>query len=415
MPGNVGVLRAKRMVNWLLEEGFRVNIIRAGIKNSSVEADFGRVITIADPLKIYGETVVLQQNQPKEKQAQSEEKTYTQVTRKPNKFRRWLAYVLFTPDLTLPWAKKVGLNQEVLHLSKNCGFVLASSPPESAYLAASRIARYSGAKFIMDMRDGWLDEPLKPLLQSSAIQKMRESRLEKRMITQANTIFVTSGVWKSKLLSRYPHIDRKTVTLTNAYPTIEPVAKPYKKVSSGRLQLLYAGRISSSGSNRRISVLMNPLLDLAKNNTHKLDITFLGNLVEEEEQEIFEWKQKFEPHGCQILRHQHVPHSGALELMQKSDVLLLLSASEAAIPAKFFDYVACKTPIICATPENSALQKAAQGIPQCFCFDPANPHNLHQLTDFLDSISKNQISTKLPEQFELDYLKQIFIKSFITP
>lgn len=59
MPGNVGVLRAKRMVNWLLEEGFRVNIIRAGIKNSSVEADFGRVITIADPLKIYGETVVL--------------------------------------------------------------------------------------------------------------------------------------------------------------------------------------------------------------------------------------------------------------------------------------------------------------------------------------------------------------------
>lgn len=408
MPGNVGVLRAKRMVNWLLQEGFRVNIVRAGLKHSSVEADFGRIITIADPLKIYGESLTTLD-------VNSEKKTFTQLTRKPNKFRRWLAYAIFTPDLTLPWATKVSFNKEVLQLSKSCTWVLASSPPESAFLAASRIARYSGAKFIMDMRDGWLDEPMKPLLQSSSIQKMRERRLEKKMTAQASTIFVTSDTWKSMLLSRYPQIANKTVTLTNAYPSVVLLEPNPAKEKSDRIQLLHAGRISSSRPERKLSVMMYPLLDLAINSAYKLDLTFLGNLVDEEELEILDWKQQFELHGCQILRHHQLPHTDALEMMETSDILLLINASKASIPAKFFDYVACKTPIICATPANSALQKAAQGIPQCFCFDPASPDKLDKLSVFIDTVIKNEISATVPEQFKLDYLKQIFIKSFTTP
>src|SRR5690606_12470965 len=105
---------------------------------------------------------------------------------------------------------------------------------------------------IMDMRDGWLDEPMKPLLRNNSFQKYREGRLEKRFVERATYITLTSENWKELLTKRYPEIKSKVIVLPNTYP--EFAGEAPVSTNDGELlidgkesyTLVHAGRLSSS-------------------------------------------------------------------------------------------------------------------------------------------------------------------------
>jgi len=118
-------------------------------------------------------------------------------TRKPNKFRRALVYWLFNPDPTVVWAR--ARPSTPLY----CGhgrhrLILSSSPPESAHVGAWLLSQYrTGVPHIVDMRDGWLDEPLKPLLRSSDAAPLVRGRMELVSCAMPKLSNVTSDVCKS--------------------------------------------------------------------------------------------------------------------------------------------------------------------------------------------------------------------------
>ena len=177
-PMNVGNYRVDRFTRWLKDGGYQVVIARAGPEDDVEQTDAGHEITLRDPLTLYPVA-----------------ETRSTRRRKPNKVRRFLAYVVFNPDPSIVWARRVVNHPLVKEYAGNTVCVMSSGPPDSSHIAASRLAERFGAKFIADMRDGWLDEPLKPLLRKYKFQQMREGRLEKRILSQADRIVVTSEVW----------------------------------------------------------------------------------------------------------------------------------------------------------------------------------------------------------------------------
>lgn len=349
--GHVGNNRVDRFVRWLAEDGYVVCIIRAGSVDSVRQEPWGQEITVRDRMGLHVDPVP--------------SKDTTVTTRKPNKYRRALAYWLFNPDPTIVWARAAARHPAVLQAMEGAAFILSSSPPESAHVGAWVLSRRTGVPHIVDMRDGWLDEPLKPLLRTSAVRRWIEGRLEARILRDATAIQVTSDVWKELLCERMPELRSKVQVLTNGYPQNTPTAPTsYKKVTSEELVLIHAGRFIGSRLTQFPGLLLEPLLKNLSINPAKGVIKLIGSLSDAELKLIEPFKSLFSKIGWRIECLGSMPRGELLELLPKADGLLLLSASYAAIPSKLFEYVPSGRPIFVVTEKDSITWRICNALSQ---------------------------------------------------
>lgn len=392
--GHVGNNRVDRFVRWLVEEGYFIVMIRAGIADAISEEAWGQEITVRDPLGIYrdGESGKPDSN-----------------PRKPNKWRRTLSYWLFNPDPTVVWARSAADHPAVVGAMKGASFILSSSPPESAHVGAWILSRKFSMPHIVDMRDGWLDEPLKPLLRSSALRRWQEKRLERRILQEARGIMVTSSVWNDLLCQRYPNAASKVHVLTNGYPknlkdlcAKEP-ARTRAKI--GKAILIHAGRFTGSDLTRTLDKLLEPLLKNLANTSITGVIRLIGALTKEELLQIARFEPRYEAIGWQIETLDALPRSELLEQLPKSDGLLLLSASYAALPSKLFEYIPTGLPIFIVTEKNSATWKLCERLPQAYLFNSADKLSSQGNSPFFE-----QTVFEIPNEYSELALSESFIE-----
>lgn len=409
--GHVGTFRAERLVKWLLEAKYEVVVVSAAHTDSISEEWFGTLISVRDPLKIYPEagTTTIGDD----------------TRRKPNAFRRWLAYFLLNPDLHIVWARTVLKSSLVAKFAKECGYFLATSPPESAFHSANTLAaRYNG-KFIMDMRDGWLDEPMKPLLRSLGFQKYREGRLEKKLVNHATFITLTSQNWKELLVKRYPQIKSKVVVIPNTYPDVSIDTKGEKgklhhiasKDGKESYTLVHAGRLSSSRPERNADFLLNEIIHHIDRHIDTFHINFIGNLEQHELNCLGFWKQKFHANGSDLNLIDQVPREQALNILSDADGLLMISNSYASIPAKYFDYSVSGKPILCYTTKDSIMTEISEKQPQLHViFDGQSDKNDIVINKFLKAVRNHErfTSSKLLPEFTEEVVKSNFLALFRT-
>jgi hypothetical protein len=343
--GHVGTIRAQRHVNWLLEEGFKVTIVKAGLTDRVEEQTFGEMITIRDPFRMFDDMGI---NEIKK------------VARKPNKIRRFLGYLLLIPDPTIIWAKRVAKHTLVLNRAGHHKWFMASSPTESAFIPASELAiKYNGL-FWMDLRDGWLDEPMKPLLRTSGLQRFRERLIERKMIDHATIITVTSSIWKKLLVNRYPKYESKIHVIPNTFEQNKTIKCEHRFQNESILKFIYAGRIFSSRPERSLELLLNTLSQYIELHNIKVSIEFIGTLSTEEEIELTEWSKILK--NITILRSAQLKRKDLFNKMSLADGLLLISESTGSIPAKFYDYAVSGRPILAVTSKESAFDLASKEI-----------------------------------------------------
>jgi hypothetical protein len=353
--GHVGNLRVDRFMRWLIEDGYSVAIIRAGSAEGERQVTWGTEITVRDNLGLYRDNVTGSSNV---------------YTRKPNKLRRWLAYWLFNPDPTVVWAKAAAKNERVLAAMQRADFILSSSPPESAHVGAWQLSRRTGVPHIVDMRDGWLDEPLKPLLRSSLLRRWQEGRIEGQILSHAKAIQVTSTVWKDLLCDRHPKFTAKVQVLTNGYPQQNYQSESsFSKNTNKEKLLIHAGRFSGSDTRRTPNLLLAPLLRNFQKQASSGVIELIGPLSTDELRIIEPFKSRFNNIGWRIECPGNRPRNELLERLQHADGLLLLSASYAALPSKLFEYIPTGKPIFAVTEHDSATWKICEKLPQATLID----------------------------------------------
>jgi hypothetical protein len=390
------------MVRWLEKNGFQVTVLCAGSSTRSETTNFGNVITVRDPLGIYRDSAGYEENPGKET-----------PSRKPNRLRRLAGYALFSPDLQIAWAFRCFHNTMARNAVENARLILSSSPPESAHVLAEWLAKAANIPFVMDMRDGWLDEPMKPLLLTSPFQRLRERRLESRLVRRAHKILVTSSVWKEMLHGRYTTIESKIHVITNAYPReLLPATSKnnrHRDKNKSQLEFLHAGRIQSSRPERKIEYLLRPLNTYLVSAQKTAQILFLGDLEPDEENELLQWNDIFSATGSSLIRQHQVSFGTVQNHIADADLLLLISTSRASIPAKFFDYVASGKPVLCVSNIDSAVYGAIKDIPQCHFIDAENP-DIQKLSNFLNMYLRAGAPVSIPECYSDEKLEKDFIR-----
>jgi hypothetical protein len=352
--GHVGNHRVDRFVRWLSDEAYSVVIIRAGTMDHERHQAWGREITVGDPLGLH---------------AEASPGTANPVSRRKQKIFRKLrgavAGWVFNPDPAVAWARVAARRSAVVQATRGAAFILSSNPPESAHVGAWLLSRRTGVPHIVDMRDGWLDEPLKPLLRTSALRRWREGRMEARILRDAKGIQVTSDIWKKLLCDRSPAFAPKVQVLTNGYPqhTTSPRPMPPKGPREEFL-LIHAGRFIGSRSTQSPDLLLEPLLHNLSGQSSSGVVQLIGPLSKDELAVIELFKARFAAIGWRIEHPGSVPRPEVLARLPKADGLLLLSASYAALPSKLFEYIPTGRPLFVATYKDSATWNVCALLPQ---------------------------------------------------
>lgn len=361
MQNHVGNNRIDRFVRWLAEDGYTVVMVSAGRIDSELQVSWGVEITIRDVLGVYPTKALNNSTEI--------------LPRKPNKLRKTLSSWLFNPDPGIVWARAAAKHPSVLCAMTGASFILSSSPPESIHVGAWMLSRITGVPHIMDLRDGWIDEPLKHLLRNSALRRLREGRLESLVMRNAKVIQVSSDAWKELLCQRLPEHSAKVKVLTNGYPQHMPdTTKAGDSVAKDALLLIHAGRFLGSRLTQRPELLLQPLSEVVSQQNCRGIIQLFGSLSDEELAIINQFKKVFSVHGWTIDCPGSLPRHELLQRLPQADGLLLLSASYAAIPSKLFEYIPTGKPIFVVTEQGSSTWKICEDLPQA-CLIKINADN----------------------------------------
>lgn len=264
----------------------------------------------------------------------------------------WVRGNLFIPDARILWVKP-----SVNYLSKyiqehGIDTIITTGPPHSLHLIGLRLKGLHNVKWISDFRDPWTTIGYHKALKLSDYATKKHKDLEKKVLTTADSILVTSPTTKSEfqLLTNKP-ID----VITNGYDTENIAKQPLDE----KFTLAHIGSFLSE---RNPELLWESLTELvAENEQFKRD--FQLKLIGAVSSEVME---SITNAGLQdyVNNLGYVSHSEAVAEQRKSQVLLLVEIdsedTKCIIPGKFFEYMVSERPILAIGPESADFASIIQ-------------------------------------------------------
>lgn len=231
----------------------------------------------------------------------------------------------------IPYAKRAGA--KILAQGK-FDLIYASGPPFSAFVTARSLSRQFAVLWVAEYRDAWSRYLYNP---KPAWREFVDGAIENRVTSTASAIVGISAPWAQYYEDRF---HKPTLAVYNGIDRQDVIASATAPNVDGALQITYVGAMY--GGLRDPSALYEAIRRLQVTPS-EVQISYYGP----EASEIFPVAEKFGVAKFIVLKPR-VPHGKSLEIQRASDVLLLLQApgDPRNVPAKFFEYLAARRPIL---------------------------------------------------------------------
>jgi len=282
--------------------------------------------------------------------------------------REWLQRhyhaLIHIPDMRNDWLKTALPAGWRLVGEWRPDIIFASAPPYTGLIVASRLSRAFSIPWIADFRDLWADNPY----YGSPAWRQLIDRVIERITLRSASALVTISPHLARHLQALHH--KHVEVVFNGYAEEDFPKPPVESCTSGPLTIRYTGGIYRKF--REPSPLFAAIGLLEDELRQQIRVEFFG----EEDSDV---KALADSHGIAdvIATRPHVPHRTALELQLQADVLLLLQwndkRDEGTIPAKLFEYLYARRPILHIGYEHGAaaelIKKRGAGLvsnsPEC--------------------------------------------------
>jgi hypothetical protein len=226
--------------------------------------------------------------------------------------------------------------------------VIATCPPYSAMVIGFLLSRVTSTKLVLDYRDPWSNRSQRFC---KLFGKTINEFFEKQSVQYASDLVFCSRIMKDDFLQKF---GKHTKANPYVIPNGSEDRKKVRPLSLGKAKtnMLYAGVFSGE---RRIKLLINPMLQLLKENViseNNFCLHIFGRLEDEDKDLI----RKYDLQRL-IRERSPVPYNQIIKYMKAADILLLISGTDVkyAIPFKFYDYYSVKRPILALAPGDSAV------------------------------------------------------------
>lgn len=257
----------------------------------------------------------------------------------------WVRGNVFIPDARIGW-----VNPSINYLKSyiethQIDTVITTGPPHSVHLIGLGLKKMLAIRWIADFRDPWTSIGYHKELKLSAKAAEQHKLLEKRVLTQADEIIVTSPTTKKE----FEQITNQPIqVITNGYD-VEYVEK---RPLDNKFSLAHIGSLLSERNPR---VLWKALRELVKEDEQfakDFELKLVGKISKEVLDAIEEFK--LTPY---LNNMGYVSHKEALIQQRTSQVLLLIEIdsylTKGIIPGKLYEYMAAERPILGIGPEDA--------------------------------------------------------------
>ena len=250
---------------------------------------------------------------------------------------------LFTPDPRKYWKIFAYSKAKSIIKTHSIKNIITSSPPHSVQLIGMKLKKNMPLNWIVDFRDMWTDIYYYELMNQSRYSHRKNLFYEKKVIEHSDHIITASPVYISFFASKSDKVNEsKFTSIPNGYDPKD--FQEFKHEKNKSFVITYTGTISEQYN---IKPFLAALKKFKETNVDKqITLQFVGSVYPSLMQEIstqgLSDNTKFSP---------YVPHSESIKFLERSSLLLVCgplnnSGHEGGIPAKVYEYLAARKPII---------------------------------------------------------------------
>jgi hypothetical protein len=257
----------------------------------------------------------------------------------------WIRGNIFIPDARFLWVNPSVAFLKSYIRENQIDTIVTTGPPHSLHLIGLQLKKELNIKWFADFRDPWTTIGYHKALKLSSFAQRKHKKLEKEVLSTADTIIVTSKTTKSE----FQVITSKPIeVITNGYDEECVTKQPLD-------QKFTLAHIGSFLSDRNPIVLWQVLRELTTENEGFKD-DFQLKLIGKISQEVLDTIASF---GLKnhTLNLGYVSHKEAILEQRKSQVLLLIEINseftKSIIPGKVFEYMVSERPIVAIGPKDS--------------------------------------------------------------
>ncbi|MEQ8178417.1 MAG: glycosyltransferase [Amphiplicatus sp.] len=246
--------------------------------------------------------------------------------------RRWL----YWPDADMRWA--LAAAEAVKRAGAAPDWIVTTSPPESAHLAGRLIRKQTGARWLAEMRDSWIDDPLREELRDSALRRTIERRMARALLSKADHIVAVSDAIAAEVEALRLRPAPPVATIGH-FARDSADGERYVFAGPGP-HFVHTGQFSLSHAERRLDLLLEGFAPVARA-LPEARLHLIGRLTPEEQA-----RASSSPLAAQIVRHGNLPYAQTLAMQQSADGLILFQQGTAALPGKLSEYLLMTAPIL---------------------------------------------------------------------
>lgn len=245
----------------------------------------------------------------------------------------------FIPDARIFWVKPSIRFLKKYITENQIDTIITTAPPHSVHLIGLGLKKhFPNLRWIADFRDPWTTIGYHSALRLTQKSAKKHLLLEYEVLNNADEIIVTSPSTQKEFQEK---TTKPISVITNGYDD-------YQRVTTKLSEKFLISHIGSLLSDRNPKVLWQVLGDLVAENpnfANDFQLCFAGKISDE----ILEDLQKNNLLEFTEIKG-YIPHSEALILQRKSQVLLLLEINspktQGIIAGKLFEYITSGRPIL---------------------------------------------------------------------
>ncbi|MFQ3576471.1 MAG: glycosyltransferase family 4 protein [Cytophagales bacterium] len=301
------------------------------------------------------------------------------------KAMRFLRGNLFIPDPRRFWKKYALRKADEIIKIHDIKAIITTGPPHSVHLIGLSLQKKYHIPWLADFRDPWSDIYfMKTLFRIPFIHEIDKS-LEKKVLESADAVVCIGESLKSNLCSKSSkNLSEKIKVIYNGFD--ESDFTYIEKTHNHKIIISYVGTLAPK---HRIENFLNALECLE---SHNFEFHVVGDIHPKTKNSIESILQKtpFKLWG-------RLSHDEAVVKTSTSDLLLLSifdDSLEGSVPAKLFEYLGSKNPIICLGPPNG---ESANIIKKCQSGETFDFDDLNGMLEFLKNFPKMNIKPNIQE------------------
>jgi glycosyltransferase involved in cell wall biosynthesis len=320
---------------------------------------------------------------------------------------RFIRGNFFIPDARRGWNKyALSAGKQIIE-QQSIKTIITSSPPHSTQLIGLKLKEQYDINWIADLRDPWTDIYYYKKMNHTVLARNLDLGYEREVLEKADKIVVVSDFIKNLFLQKSSRIDpSKIFVIPNGYDEedFKLLNNDFKRDS---LVVSYNGTLSNDYPIYPFIGALKEVIDSSTNTSIMLQFT--GSVSEEIIQQI----KKTIPNHC--IFNSHVSHKKSVEILQHSDISLLLipdvANNEGILTGKLFEYLAAENPIICIGPKHG---NAAAIIEKCQAGKTFEKQDTEEITAYLTLLIKqfkDLGSLKINNQLHAQYSRRNLSKA----